>query len=112
MSVVTGVVLCMSSCEDSIDTPDGLLDEVPLLTEINRWLTKNHYGTLYELSRLAGGRKHPQMFFAAGGFNGLGMDADFIAMVMALPWLEPENLVLVMQPENGPTMVYRPEKPQ
>lgn len=42
--------------------------------------------------------------------NYLDEDA-FAEAFLALPWTDPENVVLIMQPEDGPTKVYQPKDP-
>jgi hypothetical protein len=106
MSVVTGVVLCMSVCEE--DGSQGEDGPPALLEQINAWLAgRSAHFRLPDITESAGGGKHPQMYIAAAGFNYFPED-DFAAFVMALPWLNPENAVLVMEPEEGETRVFRP----
>ncbi|MER8404721.1 hypothetical protein NKH16_08185 [Mesorhizobium sp. M1307] len=104
MSVVSGVVLCTSSAED-LSSPNGL----PILFEnIQEWLAERApFQQLNSVEDSFGGSKHPQMFVAGGGFNHFPED-DFAAYVMLLPWQNPENVVLVIDPEEGPTRVFRP----
>jgi hypothetical protein len=108
MSFVTGVILCVSVCEDE---GSGGEDGPPLLFErISDWLaSRAEHWMLARLEDSFTGGKHPQMYVSGGGFNYFPED-DFAEPVMALPWKLPENVVLVMQPEDGPTKVYRPAK--
>lgn len=104
MSVVSGVVLCMSAGEEEME------DELaPLLVEVNRWLAARGAFRLDPVEDGFGGSKHPQMIVAGGGFNHFDEDA-FAEFVLGLPWGEPENVVLIIQPEDGPTRVFRPER--
>ena len=106
MSVVSGVVLCTASSEDC-SSPNG---QPVLFESIQEWLSE-HAGPFQQLNSVEGsfgGSKHPQMFVAGGGFNHFPED-DFVAYVMSLPWQNPENVVLVIDPEEGATRVFRPE---
>ena len=104
MSIVSGVVLCTSCCE--LDFLDG--DVGPLL-QINEWLAAQDLGPLVRVEGLAGGNKHPQMFIACAGYNYFYSHEDaFAAFVMSLPWENPENVVLVIEPEEGATRLWRP----
>lgn len=103
MSVVSGVVLCTSCGEDEAGE-DG---EVVLFEKINKWLAEKGPFKLCRVESNFGGGKHPQMFVAGGGFNYFPED-EFAAFVLGLPWHNPESVVLVMQPEEGETRVFRP----
>lgn len=99
MSVVTGVILIIGA---------GDWGEGPL-TEVQGWLSERHKGQqLSEIAEVAGGWKHPQFEAWAGGFNYFLDDEDFVRFVMSREWYSPENVVLVMQPEDGETRVFRP----
>src|SRR5215467_8254370 len=74
---------------------------------VNQWLAEHHHGSLVMLDEHYGGNKHPQCHVGGGGFNYLSED-DFAAFVMSLPWERPDNVVLVIQPEEGRTRVFRP----
>ena len=102
MSIVSGVVLCTSCVEFQSGDEDS---PVVLFEEINKWLGSR--GRLTRVEDSFGGSKHPQMYVAGGGFNYFPED-EFAAFVMALPWEEPENVVLIIEPENGATRVFRP----
>jgi len=106
VSVVSGVVLCASIAEDC-SGPSG---QLVLFERIQEWLVE-HAGPFQQLNSVEdsfGGSKHPQMFVAGGGFNHFPED-DFAAFVLSLPWQNPENVVLVIDPEEGAPRVFRPE---
>lgn len=106
MSVVSGVVLCTSIAEDC-SSPNG---QPVLFERIQEWLTE-HAGPFQQLSSVEGsfgGSKHPQMFVAGGGFNHFP-ENDFATFVLSLPWQNPENVVLVIEPDEGATRVFRHE---
>jgi hypothetical protein len=97
MSVVTGVVICTSCAED-----------IAIFAGINHWLANNGGGwDLAMVDSHAGGRKRPQMHIAAGGFNYFPNDV-FLAWFKTIGWEYPENVILIMNPEDGPTIVWRP----
>ena len=104
MSVVSGVVLCASCAEDETieDGPCALFEK------INDWLAEKGSFKLNQVETNFGGRKHPQMFVAGGGFNYLPED-EFAEFVLSLPWNYPENVVLVIGPDQGATRVFRPQ---
>lgn len=96
MSVVSGVVLC-TSCSDS----DDLRARVQARLSDTNW-----GGRLKRVDDVAGGPKDPQMWIGIGGFNYLD-EEEFATFVLALPWRDPGNVVLVIQPEDGATRVWR-----
>lgn len=106
MSVVSGVVLCTSCAEEEI-SEDG---PVVLFEKINEWLAAKGSFKLNRVEDSFGGGKHPQMFVAGGGFNYFPED-EFAEFVMSLPWLFPERVVLIIQPEECETRVFRPGTP-
>jgi len=60
-------------------------------------------------NQYGGGKISPCKVFGAG-INALDEDG-FAEAVMALPWTFPENVLLVIQPEEGPTRVWSPWAP-
>jgi hypothetical protein len=102
MSVVTGVLLIFSVCEE-----EGREDHPVLLAHINDWLMERYSQRLLLVQEHFGGSKHPQLFAAGAGFNYFDEDA-FADYVLSLPWALPENVVLILQPEEGSTRVFRP----
>lgn len=106
MSVVTGVVLCASCSE-----PDGSEGEdgpAAWIETVNAWLSeRSEAWLLTPVENRFGGGKHPQMNVAGGGFNHFPED-DFLTFLRTLKWESPENVILVMQPEDGATIVWRP----
>lgn len=107
MSHVSGVVLTASVCEDGGDGSLG-----PGFVTVNEWLKANCLGQfLVEVSEHHGGSKRPQINVYVGGFNYLDEEA-FIKAVRAAPWVYPENVVLIVNPEDGPTRVFWLGAPQ
>lgn len=105
MSIVTGVMLICSTCDDGDLGP---------LSEIAAWLAERESSEgnwrLADTSDHAVGGKHPQFATFCGGFNAFCLEEDeFAAFVMSRDWTFPENLVLIMQPEDGETRVFRPK---
>lgn len=74
---------------------------------MNMWLRQHGFGSLDQVENSLGGSKHPQFFAAGAGFNFFPAD-EFEAFFLGLEWENPENAVLIMQPETGPTRVVRP----
>jgi hypothetical protein len=101
MSRVTGVVLCHTIGENSA-----------IVDEINSWLDARAFGALKQIDQAAGGSKCLEMNVFGAGFNFFGsVTHDFIAFVLSRTWLSPENVVLILQPPEDATMVYRPSYP-
>jgi hypothetical protein len=109
MSAVSGIVLCSSCCEERGSQGE---DGMPLLFEqINKWLSDRSGGgaswSLEMVENHFGGSKHPQMSVAGGGFNHF-CENEFADYVLGLSWQNPENVVLVIEPEEGETRIFRP----
>lgn len=105
MSVVTGIVLHTSCAEGALlpdhDVPNELL-------QIAQWLRNRDRACLVEVQDLMCTGKHPQTYVLGGGYNYFP-EEEFAAFVMSLPWRCPENVVLIVNPEDGPARVYRPK---
>jgi len=98
VSCVTGVMLICGSYESAAD-------------EVRSWLVERHSQTLTEIADHAVGPKHPQFSAWCGGINYLAPDEDaFAEFVLSRSWEGPERVVLVLQPEEGSTRVYRPDR--
>lgn len=95
MSVVSGVTLIFSLGED----------DDALCGAINWWLDDHGFGPLKPLDDHYGGSKHPQINALGGGYNAF-LEDEFAQFIMSREWRAPENVVLVIQPEEGPTRVF------
>lgn len=104
MSIVTSVILCTSCGEGSWD-------------RVNSWLADHGFEGLAAVEHNFSGNKASQMTVGGGAyFRSTEATGDifnsvietFITFVIGLPWDYPENVVLVVQPEDGPTRVERP----
>ena len=105
MSVVTSIALTCSLGEalNWAEKPPG---NVAL---INAWLAARKFGPLTDCARLASaGDKYPQFLMYLAGYNHFPED-DFVAFFRTVEWENPENVVLVLKPEDGRTRIYRPE---
>jgi len=102
MSIVTGVVLCISSGEQLDEH-----DEPLMFHEINAWLQENGFGALHRVDQYFGGDKDPEMHVSGGGFNYF-RDEEFLKFVQGLPWKHPERLTLVLHAEHEPHAVLAP----
>ena len=101
MSVVTGLVLTCSVAEGQGD------DQGPTqLPVIRTWLRERKFAPLADVTHHASGMKHPQCYIYAAGYNYFDEDA-FARLITNLAWEYPENVVLIMQPEDGATRVWR-----
>lgn len=106
MSVVSGVTLQISCAEDYTER-EGAPDTVSLIDKVNAWLAEQTFGPLVAVEGRYGGNKHPQVLVYGAGYNAFFED-EFGTFVMSLPWNVPESVVLLIQPEDGPTKVFRP----
>lgn len=108
MSVVSGVTLICSLIESDFD------DGHDIVETLNRFIHEDgcaSHTVFVELSEKYGGHKHPQHYAFCAGINFLQED-EFAKKVMALEWQCPENVILIIQPEDGDTRVFRPEYPK
>ncbi len=105
MSVVSGVTLQISCAEEFIEQKSGP-DVIPLVDEVNAWLAAKNFKPLTSLEDHYGGNKHPQVLVYGAGYNYF-CEEDFAQFVMALRWNAPECVVLLINPEEGPTKIFR-----
>jgi hypothetical protein len=102
MSNVTGLILVCSLMDGEGPAEDGIGDNIVAL---NAWLHARGFGPLVDVADYSGGTKHPQCCTFHCGYNYFPA-AEFMNCVLAIHWDDPENLVLIMQPEEGATTVY------
>lgn len=107
MSVVTGLTLICSVSDGEADDYDPPTPTANIQA-LNKWLSDRNFMPLKNMAHVSGGSKHPQCCVYNCGYNYFPAD-EFAAVVLALDWGEPERLVLIMQPEEGPTVVVRPD---
>lgn len=105
MSVVTAVTL-ICSLSDGEGDHDGELSQN--IKHLNEWLAEHEFGPLVNVASYSGGSKHPQCCTFHCGYNHF-MESEFIAVALSRVWRDPENFVLVIQPEDGPTRVFTGE---
>lgn len=98
MSHVSGIMLI---CDEPLSDED-------LAELVNSFLPEQFRGALRPLHQHFGGNKGPQLTAFGAGISWIDEDG-FAASVLAHHWESPENVVLVIQPEEGPTRVFRPE---
>jgi hypothetical protein len=96
MSFVTGIMLIIGP---------GDFDEQSI-AEVQAWLSERKWPQLVDVSDASGGNKHPQFECWSAGINYFD-ETGFTAFVMSRDWLAPENMVLIIQPEEGSARVYR-----
>ena len=95
MSVVSGITLMMRCGEE---------DALPAL---NAWLDAHEITARFtDVTDAFGGNKRPQTRVYGSGLNFFNEDA-FADEIGCRPWQYPANVVLVIQPENGPTRIWR-----
>ena len=94
MSTVSNVVLVCS-----------LTDGEDFIVPISTWLADNSFPPLSDLGRHAGGNKVLECCLFASAFNYFSEDA-FAQFIASLPWGDLENVVLTIQPDEGPTRVW------
>lgn len=96
MSRVTGIVLTCSA-EASIVNGDNI-------TKIDKWLYDHHYAVLADLTGHCSGNEH----YVYGAEYNHFYEKEFIDYFNGLKWEYPENVVLIIKPEEGKTLVIRP----
>lgn len=95
MTVVTGIMLILGRRDWEGDP----------LCEVQTWLAERCDGQqLRDVTEFAGGSRHPQFEAWCAGINFLVED-EFTGFVMSRRWRDPENFVLILQPEEGPSRV-------
>lgn len=103
MSVVSGITIICSVVEDE----ESIIDVPVLFTRCNDWMEHRGRGRPLEaVHHIYGGGKDPQCFVAGAGLNMFPED-EFAEFFQSLPWECPENALLIIQPEEGPTRVWR-----
>ena len=70
-------------------------------------------GRLASLARVErdfGGPKHPQMLVAGIGYRTLleEDEAALVSFILGLPWVQPDRLILIVNPEDGDMQIHRP----
>lgn len=102
MSVVTSLVLaCDSGEQDS------------LLISLDAYLRKCNRGWSLGFDHTdcghTGGTKRPQIRLFTAGLNGAGEDdaSDLIEFIRRCPWELPENVILILYPEDEEPCVER-----
>ena len=104
MSVVTSIIIQVSCAEDGFDYKRG---NDFFIKTLNDFLEKENYFPLVELTDYMERDKHPQTRVFGGGYNYF-LEKEFTDLFLSLPYKYPENVVLVLNPEDGATEVYRP----
>ena len=104
MSYVTGVTLHLSFAEAG--DLDDLASVGELVGRINTWLKDCGHNPLVRIDSQYGGGKHPQALVLGGGFNYL-RDDDFVELFLSMPWEDPENAILILNPEEGDAQIIR-----
>lgn len=110
MSVVSGVTLHISVAEDSAEQADGS-EIYANVSKINDWLAERNCAPLVSVEDHYGGSKRPQVAVFGAGYNYFMPRDEFIGFVLTLDWWNPGNVVLLINPEDGPTMIFRPVAP-
>ena len=100
MSKVSGIILTYALAEPLMhgrDFPSR---------EINDWLGAKDLQPLIWVDGAAAGW-HPGCSIAIGGYNHFD-EAGFSMFIERLPWAYPEDVVLVIHPDDGGARVVRP----
>lgn len=100
MSSVTGLVLMCSLIDGDGEGRQNIVG-------LDDWLAQRGFRPLVDVSISSGGTKHPQCVTFHCGYNSFPED-EFAQHVLSAKWADPENVVLIMQPEDGSTRVFRP----
>lgn len=103
MSSVTSLILTMSCVEAEFDPELAGLG----LSNLNRWFASRDKPQLSFLTPLMRVVKHPQSLTFGAGYNYFNVE-EFTEYLSRVEWELPENVLLIVQPEDGPTTVWRP----
>lgn len=103
MSAVTNVVLCTSV----VEAPGDSSKLGPNWDRVQAWLVERMFDRLSIIEEAMASTKAAEMLVGAKVYNHFPYE-EFITFVRALPWEEPSNVVLVVQPQEGETLVFRP----
>lgn len=98
MSVVTGVLLCFSCSEESVEL-DEQVEIFPLVQQVDMWLSENSHLPLVRLDEHMCTGKHPEMIVFGGGYNKLDVDG-FYSLFKGLNWEDPYNATLLLNLED------------
>lgn len=106
MSRVTSIILTVSAAEPGFDVEDQefFTDKID---EINSFIRSHDLRNLNFLTPSMRTGKDPQTMTFGGGYNHFP-DKKFLEFIEKFEWTCPENVVLVLQPEDGRTIVWRP----
>jgi hypothetical protein len=112
MSAVIGVTLICALIEARPEDRQRFIDELngQLKSRAGISLVRTTDGAFvggFEEISSRYGRRFPNHLAFAIGISYLDEDA-FAAYLMARKWERPENVVLIIQPEHGPTRIWRP----
>jgi hypothetical protein len=84
----------------------SLTDNRKTSRAVNGWLEERGISALAPIEDFCSGDKHPQMTILSGGYNCFP-NKEFVEFFKTIRWEWPENAILVLKPEDGPTEVYR-----
>lgn len=110
MSYVDSILLCISCGEEFTEgsAPD-YVDTYELIERINAWLAERDFSPLLDITDRMGGSKSSQMIVFGAAYNHFSPRTDFAALARSMPWICPDAMVLIMNPEEGATEVVRPK---
>ena len=101
---MTSIILTVSCAEDGFNV---VANDCAQIDGINGVIRGYGYSDLNFLTAHMCDWKHPQTLTFGGGYN-LFPDDDFLKYMDTIEWQCPANAVLVLQPEWGDTIVWRP----
>lgn len=100
MSSVSGIILTYSPVE-RVTHGDGFP-----LKQLRSWLYERELDPLISVQGCTASW-YPGCDILIGGYNHFDEEA-FSALIQELDWTCPENVVLLIEPDEGPTRVIRP----
>lgn len=106
MSIVSTVTIFTSVLDGwGVDRPDGH-GETKIIANVNNWLSRQPWGgRLKDLTVAYGGSKHAEQGIWGGAFNMLDVD-EFASFVLALPWEDKRDFLMVIQTHEGAPRVW------
>lgn len=107
MSIVSTVTIFTSVLDGwGGDLPDQTNAETEIIASVNDWLSAQPWGgRLKDLTNVYGGSKCAEQGIWGGAFNMLDVDA-FVVFVLALPWEDRRDFLMVIQTHEGAPRVW------
>ena len=85
---------------------DDQTDEPFWLRDVNAWLAQQDFLGLVQLDTLTD--RNMTVYLCSGASRGLTAPIGFVEFILAYPWEAPAQVLAVIQPERGNSVIIRP----